>query len=124
MRSRAREKAPLNLSYMHTVPSEARVFRPGVPELRTTRSIASRECEHRRAMRLVVLRTFLTLVRDESPDPPYSRARSAPAELHYTDSHRPSGGDAAAGPASSEPRKKKPAKGGSTAVDALSLIHI
>jgi hypothetical protein len=37
--------------------------------------------------------------------------------LHYADPHRPSGRDAAAGPAPSEPRKKKPAKGGSTAVE-------
>ena len=82
----------------------------------TSRSIGSRDRERaRRAMRLVVRRTFLTLVTDESPDPPCSRSRSAPASLHHTDSHRPLEGDAAASPAAPKPRRKKPAKGSSTA---------
>ena len=66
-------------------------------------------------MRLVVCRTFLTLVTDASADPPCPRARSAPASLHHTDSHRPLEGDVGASPAAPMPRRKKSAKGSSTA---------
>ena len=69
-------------------------------------------------MRLVVLRTFLTLVNDESPEPNHSRARSAPADLHYEEPPPPSTGDggaAAAVPA--KPRKKKKQAKRGSAID-------
>ena len=75
----------------------------------------------RASMSLVVLRTFLTLITDESPDPSYTRASSAPPALHYAETCPPSpGGDDAPGPASasSEPCTKKPTKKGSTTVAA------
>ena len=69
-------------------------------------------------MRLVVHRTFLTLVADDddSLEPHSSRSRSAPATLHHTD--RPAERDAGVRP---KTRRKKQAKGGGdqgTAADA------
>ena len=66
-------------------------------------------------MLLVVHRTFLTLVPDDSRDPPFARARSAPPALHYADSARR---DVEASRRHSKPRKKKQAGGHGAAEDS------
>ena len=66
-------------------------------------------------MLLVVHRTFLTLVPDDSLDPPFARARSAPPALHYADSARR---DVVASRRHSKPRKKKQAGGHGAAEDS------
>ena len=107
---------PLNTLCAHTTLRELACVFGQTP---TDVGVLARVRVHCASMHLVVLRTFFTLVSDESPAPPRPRAHSAPAALYHADFHAPS---SSGGPVPPKPRKKKQAKRVGTTADPDDLV--